>query len=72
MESSDQNENVILIDGENEICFNQWNMQDEILNVNFYTKKYNKRNNINKWNKWKQTFKNCMFKKKYGEVIIAM
>jgi hypothetical protein len=48
MESSDQNENVILIDGENEICFNQWNMQDEILNVNFYIKKYNKRNNINK------------------------
>ncbi len=27
MESNDQNENVILIDGENEICFNQWNMQ---------------------------------------------
>ncbi len=35
MELSDQNENVVLIDGENEICFNQWNMQDGILNENF-------------------------------------
>jgi hypothetical protein len=35
MESNDQNENVVLIDGENEIYFNQWNTQDEILNANF-------------------------------------
>ncbi len=35
MESNDQNENLILIDGENEICFHQWNMQGEILNEKF-------------------------------------
>jgi hypothetical protein len=35
MESSDQNENVVLIDSENEICFNQWNMQDQILSAIF-------------------------------------
>jgi hypothetical protein len=31
MESS-QNENVILINDEIEICFNEWNIQDKILN----------------------------------------
>jgi hypothetical protein len=30
MESS-QNENVNLINDENEICFNEWNIQDKIL-----------------------------------------
>jgi hypothetical protein len=29
---SNQNENVILINDENEMCFNEWNIQDEILN----------------------------------------
>ncbi len=34
---SNQNEIVILIDGENEICFSEWNMEDEILNESFQT-----------------------------------
>jgi hypothetical protein len=35
---SNQNENVILINDENEMCFNEWNIQDEILNGIFWTK----------------------------------
>jgi hypothetical protein len=37
MESS-QNQNVILINDENEMCFNEWNMQDEIFNGVFRRK----------------------------------
>ncbi len=37
MESS-QNENIILIDGENEICLNEYNMENEILNENIQIK----------------------------------
>jgi hypothetical protein len=29
---SSQNENVIIIDGENEIGLNEWNMENEIMN----------------------------------------
>jgi hypothetical protein len=29
--------NVILIDGENKICLNEWNIEDEIVNEIFYT-----------------------------------
>ncbi len=36
MESS-QNENVMIIDGENE-CLNEYNMEDENFNVNFQIK----------------------------------
>jgi hypothetical protein len=38
MESS-QNENVILINDENEMCFNEWYIQDEIFNGIFRRKK---------------------------------
>ncbi len=34
---SNQNENVMIIDGENEIDLNEWDMEDEILNGNFQT-----------------------------------
>lgn len=34
-----QNENVILIDNENEIHPNEYNMKNEILNESFQTKK---------------------------------
>ncbi len=34
MESS-QNKNVILIDGEDKICFNESNIENEIVNENF-------------------------------------
>jgi hypothetical protein len=30
-----ENENVILIDGDNKICFNEWNIQDGILKRSF-------------------------------------
>jgi hypothetical protein len=33
-----QNENVMIIDGENEIGLNEWNMEDEILNANLQIK----------------------------------
>jgi len=46
METS-QNENVILIDDENEIYLNDYNMENEIMNENFQTK-LSRRNNINK------------------------
>jgi hypothetical protein len=46
METS-QNENVILIDGENEIYLNKCNMKNEIMNENFQ-RKLSRRNNINK------------------------
>jgi len=35
---SNQNENVILINDENEMYFNKWNIQHEILNGIFRTK----------------------------------
>ncbi len=35
---SSQNENVMIIDGENEISWNEWNMKDEIMNGNLQTK----------------------------------
>jgi hypothetical protein len=35
---SSQNEFVMVIDGENEIGLNEWNMENEILNGNFQTK----------------------------------
>jgi hypothetical protein len=35
---SSQNENVMVIDGENEIGLNEWNMENEILNGSFQTK----------------------------------
>ncbi len=47
METS-QNENVILIDDENEIYLNDWNMENEIMNENFQTN-LSRRNNRNKW-----------------------
>jgi hypothetical protein len=37
MESS-QNENVMIIDGENEIGLNEWNMENEIMNGNLQIK----------------------------------
>jgi len=37
MESS-QNENVMIIDGENKIGLNEWNMEDEIMNGSLQTK----------------------------------
>ncbi len=40
-----QNENVMIIDGENEIGLNEWNMEDEIMNFNLDKTKHNKRNN---------------------------
>jgi hypothetical protein len=43
MESS-QIENVMIIDGENKIGLNEWNMEDEIMNGSLQTK-HNKRNN---------------------------
>jgi hypothetical protein len=46
METS-QNENVILIDDENEIYLNDWNMENEIMNENFQTN-LSRRNNRNK------------------------
>jgi hypothetical protein len=46
METS-QNENVILIDGENEIYINECHMENEIMNENFQTK-LSRRNNIKK------------------------
>jgi len=30
-----QNENVMIMDGENEIGLNEWNMEDEIMNGSF-------------------------------------
>ncbi len=49
METS-PNENVILIDGENEIYFNECNMENEIMNENCQTKlsRRNTRNNRRK------------------------
>jgi hypothetical protein len=38
-----QNENVMIIDGENEIGLNEWNMEDEIMNFNLDKTKHNKR-----------------------------
>jgi hypothetical protein len=35
---SSQNENVMIIDGENETRLNEWNMKDEIMNGNFQKK----------------------------------
>jgi len=32
-----ENENVILIDSENKICLNEWNIQDGILKISFQT-----------------------------------
>jgi hypothetical protein len=46
METS-QNENVILIDGENGIYLNECNMENEIMNENFQTK-LSRRNDRNK------------------------
>jgi hypothetical protein len=34
---SSQNENVMIIDGENKNDLNEWNMQDEIMNGSFQT-----------------------------------
>jgi ATP/ADP translocase len=33
-----ENENVMIIDGENEIGLNEWNMEDEIINGNLQIK----------------------------------
>jgi len=49
---SSQNENVMVIDGENEIGFNEWNMENGNFEWQFPNKtKYNKRNNKTKWMK---------------------
>ncbi len=50
---SSQNENVMVIGGENEIGLNEWNMENGNFEWQFPNKtKYNTRNNKTKWMKW--------------------
>jgi len=54
---SNQNENVVLIDSENEIHPNEYNMKNEILNESFQIKQNTiEKNNNDKWNKWNAIF----------------
>jgi hypothetical protein len=62
---SNQNENVILIDRENEICLDESNTEDEIMNKFFQiVQNTTKRSIEGNEKKFKQTFKNNMFKEK--------
>ncbi len=54
---SSQNEFVMVIDGENEIGLNEWNMENEILNGNFQTKQ-NTTKEITKPNGWNEMERN--------------
>jgi hypothetical protein len=73
MESS-ENENAMIIDGENEIGLNEWNMEDEIINGNLQIEQ----NTLEEYQipmktmKWKETFKHCILKGKNGKNIKGM
>ncbi len=54
---SSQNGNVMVIDGENEIGLNEWNMENEILNGKFQTKQ-NTTKEITKPNGWNEMERN--------------
>ncbi len=65
---SNQNENVILIDGENEICLDESNIEDEIMNESFWIAQNTTKRSIEGYEeKFKQTFKNNMLKEKWGK-----
>jgi len=71
MESS-QNENIILIDGENEICLNEYNMENEILNENIQIKQSIAKRKIARNEKMtiQTNFQKLHVQRKYGKVII--
>jgi hypothetical protein len=73
MESS-QNENIILIDGENEICLNEYNMENEILNENIQIKQSIAKRKIARNEKMtiQTNFQKPHVQRKYGKVIIRM
>jgi hypothetical protein len=73
METS-QNENVMIIDGENEIHLNEWHMQDQIMNGNFQIKKntIEEITNPNENNAMEEPFKHCILKRRIGNDIIGM
>jgi len=69
-----QNEDVMVINGENEIGFNEWNTEDESLNGSFQIEQNTKKEIIesNEKNEMEKNFQTLHVQKKYGEGIIGM
>ncbi len=65
---------MILIDGENEISLNEYNMENEILNENFQIKQSTTKRKIARNEKMtiQTNFQKLHVQRKYGKVIIKM
>jgi len=72
---SNQNQNVMIIDGENKIGLNEWNMESQIMNGSLQIEQNTIETiiNLNENNKMeKENSKHCTLKEKNGKDIIKM